>query len=104
MTTAQFDSLIIVCCHAIWLGGSTAGKDECEWCVSHQTAPTNLGNVEQRLTHEWFQGSVKIELTVFAARLIEDFQSGETPTFVEHIKAGMDELEKRDTAILVFSG
>ena len=37
-------------------------------------------------------------------RLIEPFQSGETSTFIEHIKAGLDELAANRNAILVFSG
>ena len=38
--------------------------------------------------------------------LIEDYKKGETPTFIEHIKAGLKELRRdidRDT-VLVFSG
>lgn len=37
-------------------------------------------------------------------RLIEPFQRGETPTFIEHIKAGLTELAANENAILVFSG
>jgi hypothetical protein len=40
--------------------------------------------------------------------LIEPFQQGETPTFIQHIQAGVSELRdclnKGENAILVFSG
>ncbi|KAL9113941.1 MAG: hypothetical protein Q9227_002075 [Pyrenula ochraceoflavens] len=36
--------------------------------------------------------------------LIEKFQSGETPTFIQHIIAGLRILEEDERAILVFSG
>lgn len=59
--------LIIVCAHAIWLGGPKNGWDEAEW-------------------------------------LIEDYKRGETPTFIEHIKAGVQLLSQDENAVLVFSG
>ncbi|KAI0018745.1 FolC bifunctional protein [Xylariomycetidae sp. FL0641] len=36
--------------------------------------------------------------------LIADFQAGETPTFIEHIKAGLRALKEDDEAILMYSG
>ena len=36
--------------------------------------------------------------------LIESYKKGETPTFIEHIKAGVQVLAGDDEAVLVFSG
>ena len=36
--------------------------------------------------------------------LIESYKSGETPTFIEHIKAGVKGLTEDQDAVLVFSG
>ncbi|KAI4140006.1 MAG: hypothetical protein L6R39_006006 [Caloplaca ligustica] len=65
--TNLIDRLIIVCCHAIWLGGPSNGHDEAEWAI-------------------------------------EPFQRGETPTFIEHIKAGLKVLSEEPNSLLVFSG
>ncbi|KAL4974051.1 hypothetical protein BDW66DRAFT_168104 [Aspergillus desertorum] len=59
--------LIIVCCHAIYVGGPSKGRLEEDW-------------------------------------LIESFQRGETPTFKEHVKAGLRLLAGDEGALLVFSG
>ena len=59
--------LVIVCGHAIWLGGPKKGFDESEW-------------------------------------LIESYKSGETPTFIEHIKAGIKILSEDEGAVVMFSG
>ncbi|KAJ5940666.1 hypothetical protein N7516_000834 [Penicillium verrucosum] len=59
--------LIVVCCHAIYTGGSHLGTSEDEW-------------------------------------LIEPFQKGETPTFIDHVKAGLKALAEDPHGLLVFSG
>ncbi|OQE07747.1 hypothetical protein PENVUL_c012G05886 [Penicillium vulpinum] len=59
--------LIVVCCHAIYTGGSHLGASENEW-------------------------------------LIEPFQKGETPTFIDHVKAGLKALTEDSHSLLVFSG
>lgn len=62
------DVLIVVACHAIYMGGHTNGRNEAEW-------------------------------------LIEPFQVGETPTFVEHIRRGVEELsQSTGSSVLAFSG
>ncbi|PTU21545.1 hypothetical protein P175DRAFT_0476806 [Aspergillus ochraceoroseus IBT 24754] len=64
---SKCNHLIIVCCHAIYLGGPTNGASEEEW-------------------------------------LIEPFQKGETPTFTNHVKAGLKVLAEDPQGLLVFSG
>lgn len=36
--------------------------------------------------------------------LIESYKKGETPTFIEHIRAGVKALAEDNRAVLVFSG
>jgi len=36
--------------------------------------------------------------------LIESYKKGETPTFIEHIKSGVQVLSRDSRAVLVFSG
>lgn len=38
------------------------------------------------------------------SRLIEPFQKGETPTFIDHVKAGLKALAEDSHGLLVFSG
>ncbi|PKY00769.1 hypothetical protein P168DRAFT_242881 [Aspergillus campestris IBT 28561] len=67
MDLSHCTHLIIVCCHAIYLGGPTKGASEDEW-------------------------------------LIESFQKGETPTYTQHVKAGLELLDGDPEGFLVFSG
>jgi hypothetical protein len=66
------DTLIVVCCHAIWLGEDVSKA-------------SGKGTIEDG----W---------------IIEPFQAGEMPTFIDHITAGIQQLSSNKFAILVFSG
>ena len=68
------ETLIIVCCHAIYLGSSTSS-----------TGPSFASDSEDL----W---------------LLAPFQSGEVPTFISHIQSGLDALRADPHAILCFSG
>lgn len=78
--------LIIVCCHAIYTGGSHLGASEDEWLVRPEYAL-------YRKTAPYTP-----------SRLIEPFQKGETPTFTDHVKAGLKALAEDPHSLLVFSG
>lgn len=67
MTMTTPTHLILVCCHAIYLDGTSHGANEDEW-------------------------------------LLAPFQSGEVPTFTQHIKAGLSLLSSTPSSLLVFSG
>ena len=68
------ETLIIVCCHAVYLGSSTSS-----------TGPRFASDLED----SW---------------LVAPFQSGEVPTFISHIQAGLNALRADPHAILCFSG
>lgn len=90
----RYHRLIIVCCHAIYLGGTTNGVSENEWLVC--------------IFRPLFEKDIVLVKKKRAYRVIEPFQKGETPTFIEHVKAGIRELsrtgEHEPCALLVFSG
>ncbi|KAH9906976.1 FolC bifunctional protein [Xylariomycetidae sp. FL2044] len=67
--------LIVVCCHGIWLGGGGGDGGD--------------GPARGFDEREW---------------LIAGFQTGETPTFIEHIKAGLRALKDDENSVLMFSG
>ena len=68
------ETLIIVCCHAIYLGPSTPSA-----------GPSYASDSED----SW---------------LLAPYQSGEVPTFISHIQAGLDALRADPHAIICFSG
>lgn len=78
--------LIIVCCHAIYTGGSHLGASEDEWLVGPEYALYRKTAPDA------------------PSRLIEPFQKGETPTFIDHVKAGLKALAEDPNGLLVFSG
>jgi hypothetical protein len=96
--------LIIVCCHAHWIGpsGSTGspGSPGSQGQFSHP-ASTDGG------TNEGDNGSLRPGEDE-AEWLIKEFQKGETGTFIEHVRIGLRELvkgwERWEEVVLVFSG
>lgn len=46
----------------------------------------------------------RLSKLTFLYRLIEPFQKGETPTFTNHVKAGLEALASDPSSLLVFSG
>ena len=80
------NNLIIVCCHAIYLGGATHGHSEDEWSV-------------------WISAICMLNRSwLIFSRLIESFQKGETPTFINHAQAGLKALSEDPDSLLIFSG
>jgi hypothetical protein len=81
----QPEHLIIVCCHAIWAPMLHAKSREfsLEALSSRDDASNTLAE------DKW---------------LIAPFQKGETPTFIKHIVAGIEELGRDEKTLLIFSG
>ena len=84
-TVKPLNHLIVVCCHAIYAGGPKRGFSENEWLA---TKPSWTRSI----------------LSDIACRLIEEFQKGETPTFIKHVRTGLKELAGDPGALLAFSG
>lgn len=84
----ECNHLIIVCCHAIYNGGPNHGASEDEWSVQSR----------------WYQHLNYINSPSVEYRIIEPFQGGETPTFVKHLKAGLNALQNDTRSVLVLSG
>ena len=117
---SHINHLIIVCCHAIWLGGPTNGEDEHEWCVPTSSPPLHsIFPTVNLKKHSVTHPPISLPLSSSAShtnlsttthptnptlRAIEPFQKGETPTFIRHIKAGLEALRDDPGAMLVFSG
>jgi len=71
--------------------------DEAEWHVISlilMELPCHIGRNNPCL----------IRADVKHPRAIEHFQVGETATFIEHIRAGLEILEAQPNSLLVFSG
>lgn len=81
----DINHLIIVCCHAIYLGPPSSSTAQSPPSIE-AFAPNELPSSNEA---NW---------------LIEPFQTGETATYVEHIEAGVQALTADERAVLVFSG
>lgn len=81
----DINHLIIVCCHAIYLGPPSPSRAQSPPSIE-PSAPNELPSSNEA---NW---------------LIEPFQTGETATYVDHIEAGVQALAADEHAVLVFSG
>lgn len=81
----DLNHLIIVCCHAIYLGPPSANIMDSSTTIA-SSRPDELPSSSEA---NW---------------LIEPFQRGEIATYVGHIEAGIRALAADKHAILVFSG
>lgn len=77
-------TLILVCCHAIFIGPATSTSISPNQSSSHQNTQLNPYDPAQ-----W---------------LLQPFQATEAPTFVEHIRTGLNLLQADPASIFVFSG
>ncbi|KEF62885.1 uncharacterized protein A1O9_00859 [Exophiala aquamarina CBS 119918] len=83
----ELNHLIIVCCHAIYLGTPSPPSSTAEnWTTTVYPQRCGLPSNDES---NW---------------LIEPFQKGETATYIGHVEAGVRALAADEHAILVFSG